>query len=284
MIKLFKLLFIVLLLMFCFSLIMKWHRNNHRFCENPFKLEDYSDRKKLFTICKDKIYYDNELITDKNKNPEIFYTKTAIPKLEVTIYSVNKQEIIAIFPVADMFVWYARGVNIFVKENGKYKEIFKRGIDELTGRWRGVRIVGADSISSFDPKIIVVNQDLGQLAFEGIRIPWSDYYDFYEKNFKYVLANDKHRMEFEQMKKNYEELDLKSCAGGMPELAGKKISDLYQSRKSFENFCFKEVDYPYISKDEATIFLKGKKAIELILGGKNLSIDDVKNVKLDDIK
>lgn len=264
-------------------LIKKWYPKNNIFCENPFKLEDYSDRKKLFTICKDKIYYDNELIADKSKNPEIFDSKAAIPKLEVAIYLVNKQELIAIFPVADMVTWYARGSNIFIKVNGKYKEVFKRSIDELTGRWRGVRIAGADSIYS-DPKTIIVNQDLGQLAFEGERIPWSDYYDFDEKNFRYVLANNKHRMEFEQLKKNYEELDLKSCQGESPANAGLKVSDLYPTRKSFEHFCFNESLTPYVSKDQAIVFLKGKKAIEFILGGKNLSMDDIKNVKLDDIK
>ncbi|EKD94580.1 MAG: hypothetical protein ACD_26C00031G0003 [uncultured bacterium] len=284
MVKLFKLLFIVLPFIFLFLLILKWYPKNNIFCENPVKLEDYSNRKKLFTICKDKIYYGNELITDRNKSPEIFDSKVAIPKLEVTIYSINKQEFIAIFPVADMFTWYARGANIFVKENGRYKEIFKRGIDELSGRWRGVRIVGTDSIYSFDPKTIIVNQDLGQLAFEGNRILWSDYYDLNEKNFKYVLANDKHRIEFEQMKKNYEELDLKSCAGESPTLSSQKISDLYPSRKSFIHFCFNESIAPYISKDQATIFLKGKKAVDLILAGKNLSMDDIKNVKLEDIK
>lgn len=283
MIKHLKLFFIVLLLVFSFSLIMKWYLDNNKFCENPFKLEDYSDRKKLFTICKDKIYYGNELITDKNKNPEIFEAKVAIPKLEVVIYSVNNQEFIAIFPVADMVTWYARGANIFIKDNGKYKEVFRRGIDELSGRWRGVRIAGADSIYT-DPKTIIVNQDLGQLAFEGERIFWSDYYDFDDKSNKYILANNKHLIEFGQMKKNYEELDLKSCAGESPTLLGQKISDLYPSRKSFVHFCFNESIDPYISKDQATIFLKGKKAIDLILAGKNLSMDDIKNVKLEDIK
>jgi len=283
--KLFKFLFTVLFLVVFIFLIKKWYPKNNIFCENPFKLEDYSDRKKLFTICEDKIYYGNELITDKNKNPEIFSAKAVIrPKLEVAIYLVNKQELIAIFPVANMFTWYASGVNIFVKENGKYKEIFKRDLDKLSGRWRGVRIVGSDSVASFDPKTIIVDQDLGDMGGNGIRVFWSDYYDFDEKNFKYVLSNYKHRMDFEQFKKNYEKLDLESCSKELPANAGLKVSDLYPTRKSFEHFCFNESLSPYISKDQATIFLQGKKAIDLILDGKNLSMDDIKNVKLDDVK
>lgn len=272
-------LLVVLLLISSLFSIKKQYFNGQSFCKNPVKLEDNSDRKKLFTVCSDKIFYDNILVTDKSKNPEIFDTKLATPKLEVVIYSIDSRDLILIFPIASMATWYAKGVNVFVNENGKHKEIFKRGIDELSGRWRGVEIMGQDSIYSSGLASIVVNQDLGSLQFEGDRISWSDYYDFDKQNLKFVLANNKHKYEFEKKKKIYEEQDSKFCSGESPVLIGKKISDLYPTRKSFEHFCFDESSVPYVSKGQATIFLKAKKAIDRILGGENLSINDIKDIE-----
>lgn len=252
-------------------------------CKNPTKFEDYTDRDKRLHICEDSINYGDLMVTDKKSTPGIFEYKFNDqdpwkPTHEVIVYSIDKDEFIAIFPVINPQSWYRRSGYIFQKTEDSYKLIFERDFESLSGRWTGVRFDENGSV--FDSNVLVVNQDLGALGPEGQRIRWTDYYQWDSNKNSYILANDKMGFRMKELIKSYDELDLVACGNESQDLVGKRISELYQARSKNDHFCNDTSPVPYISNKQATLFLKAKKALESNSNGDNKSFKDIKSVDI----
>lgn len=252
-------------------------------CKNPTKLEDYTDRDKRLLICEDSVTYGDVMVTNKNNTPGIFEYKFNDqdpwePTHEVIVYSIDKDEFIAIFPVINPQSWYRRSGYIFQKTEDSYKLIFDRDFESLSGRWTGVRFDENGSV--FDSNVLVVNQDLGALGPEGQRIRWTDYYQWDSNKNSYILANDKMGFRMKELIKSYDELDLVACGNESQDLVGKRISELYQTRSQNDHFCIDNSPVPYISNKQATLFLKAKKALDANSKGDNKSYNDIESINL----
>ncbi len=253
-------------------------------CSSPTKLEDYSNRQDHLLICKDLISYGKRVVATREQYPALFEYKVfqdekpSTPQFEAVIYFLDEKEFIAIFPIINPVVSYTRAGYVFEKENNGYKLIFERPFSSLSGRWTGVRFSGGGSI--FEGNSIEVYQDLGVLAGLGNVIPWSDYYDWDSAQNTYVLANNKHIFDIKDMQKRYEDMNGSNCEKQSSTKLSNKILDLYPTRKNIDHYCPDNSQVPFVTKEQATSFMKGLKALEMIKNGANISKEDVEKIKL----
>ena len=252
-------------------------------CKNPTKMEDYTDGKERLAICKDIIKYGNQTVTTREDTPDLFGYRfndkeTWNVTQEVVAYKLDNKEFIAIFSVVNPQSWYKRSGYIFQKDGENFKPIFHKTFDDLSGRWAGVRFDENGSV--FEPNAIAVNQDFGYMGPLGQRIYWRDYYVWDAAKDTFVLANDKMSFRLDEIRKTYSELDQEACGNESPSMVGRKISDLYTTRKNSEHFCNDSSPVPYISNTQAELFLKAKKALDEIGQGKNYSFKDIENINL----
>lgn len=253
-------------------------------CKNPTKIEDYTDGKERLTVCKDSVKYGNTIITTKDKTPGIFEYKfdeddTWEPTHEVIVYKIDNKDYVAIFPVINPQSWYMRSGYIFQKNENEYKLIFSKTFKDLNGRWMGVRFDENGSV--FEPNSIAVNQDFGEMGPLGQRISWRDYYTWNSSKNTYVLANNEMSFRLDEIRKYYDETDLEACGNESPSLKGKRISELYAIRKTFDHFCDDSSPVPFINNKQAEMFLKAKKALYEIGQGKNYSFSEIENIELE---
>jgi len=280
-----KILLIIILIISAFFISSKSYSSliNDDTCKNPTQIEDYTDRDIRLTICKDLIKYGDTTVVRKEDDPELFEYRLNDKEIwnvthEVVVYKINNNEYIAIFPVVNPQSWYKRSGYIFQKSDDSFKLIFKRDFDSLSGRWTGVRFDENGSV--FDPNVLIVNQDFGALGPDGQRIRWTDYYIWNEIKKNYELANNKMSFRFTEIRNAYDEIDLNACGNESPELKGSKISDLYTIRQNNEHFCDDESPVPYISNEQAEMFLKAKKALVEINQGKNHSFNNIERMDI----
>jgi hypothetical protein len=253
-------------------------------CKNPTKLEDYTDRKERLVICKDTIRYGNQIVTTRKDAPDLFGYRfndkeTWDVTQEVVAYKLDNKEFIAIFSVENPQTWYLRSGYIFQKDGNDFKLIFNKSFKDLNGRWAGVRFDENGSV--FDSNAIAVNQDFGYMGPLGQRIYWRDYYIWDSAKNTYILANDKMSFRLDEIRKTYDELDQEACGNESPSMKGRRISALYESRKNHEHFCDDSSPVPFISNNQAEMFLKAKKALDEIGQGKNYSFNEIKNIDLE---
>jgi len=253
-------------------------------CKNPTKLEDYTDGKERLVICKNTIRYGNQTVTTRRDAPDLFGYRfndkeTWDVTQEVVAYKLDNKEFIAIFSVENPQTWYLRSGYIFQKDGDEFKLIFNKSFKDLKGRWAGVRF--DENGSLFDSNAIAVNQDFGYMGPLGQRIYWRDYYIWDSAKNTYVLANDKMSFRLDEIRKTYDELDREACGNESPSMKGRRISELYDSRKNHEHFCNDSSPVPYISNTQAEMFLKAKKALDEIGQGKNYSFNEIKNIDLE---
>lgn len=265
--------------------LYKYHLNKSTDdCKNPTKLEDYTDGKENLVICKDSIKFGNKIVTTRTKTPDLFGYRFNDKEIwdvtqEVVIYKLDKKEFLAIFSVVNPQTWYMRSGYIFQREGDDFKLIFSKSYKDLNGRWTGVRF--DENGSLFESGAIAVNQDFGEMGFLGQRISWRDYYTWDSSKNTYVLANNEMSFRLDEMRKYYEETDLEACGNESAAMKGKKISDLYATRKNFDHFCDDSSPVPFITNKQAEMFLKAKKALDEIGQGKNYSFAEVKNINLE---
>lgn len=252
-------------------------------CKNPPKMEDYTSGKERLVICKDTIQYGNQTVTTRKDTPDLFGYRfndkeTWDVTQEVVAYKLDNKEFIAIFSVVNPQTWYKRSGYIFQKDGNKFKLIFHKSFEDLNGRWTGVRF--DENGSLFDSNAIAVNQDFGYMGPLGQRIYWRDYYVWDSSKNTFILANDKMSFRLDEIRKTYNELDQEACGNESPSMVGRKISDLYSTKKNSEHFCNDSSPVPYISNAQAEMFLKAKKALVEIGQGKNYSFSEIKNIAL----
>lgn len=257
---------------------------NNDDCKNPTKMEDYTDGKERLVICKDKIQYGDKTVTTREDTPDLFGYRfndkeTWDVTQEVVAYKLDNKEFIAIFSVVNPQSWYKRSGYIFQKDGENFKPIFHKTFDDLSGRWAGVRFDENGSV--FEPNAIDVNQDFGYIGPLGQRIYWRDYYVWDSSKNTFVLSNDKMSFRLDEIRKTYNELDQEACGNESPSMVGKKISDLYSTRKNSEHFCNDSSSVPYISNEQVGMFLKAKKALNEIAQGKNYSFSEINNIELE---
>lgn len=253
-------------------------------CKNPTKIEDYTDRDKAYRICESTVMYGDIIVANKEDYPDLFgylFNNKEVwdVKQEVVVYKIEENEFIAIFPVVNPYTWYMRSGYIFQKMDGEYKLVFSKPFKDLQGRWTGVRFDENGSI--FDSNAIAVNQDFGEMGYAGQRISWRDYYTWDSSKNTYVLANNKMTFRLNEMRKYYEDTDLEACGNESSVMEGKRISELYSTRRAYEHFCDDSSPHPYISKNQVEMFLKAKKALDEIAEGKNYSFSEIKKISLE---
>jgi hypothetical protein len=246
-------------------------------------MEDYTNGKERLLICKDTIQYGDKTVTTRKDTPDLFGYRfndkeTWDVTQEVVAYNLDNKEFIAIFSVVNPQSWYKRSGYIFQTDGDNFKPIFHKTFDDLSGRWAGVRFDENGSV--FEPNAIVVNQDFGYMGPLGQRIYWRDYYVWDSTKNTFTLSNDKMSFRLDEIRKTYNELDLEACGNESPSMVGRKISDLYSTRKNSEHFCNDSSPVPYISNAQAELFLKAKKALDEIGQGKNISYEQVENIDL----
>jgi len=252
-------------------------------CKNPTKYEDYLTKDKRLLICKDTIKYGNTIVAKKEELPDLFVYKFNdnedwAATYEAVAYKIQNDEYIAIFPVINPQSWYKRSGYVFQKEDNSYKLIFERNFDSLEGRWTGVRFDENGSV--FDPSVIVVNQDLGALGYDGQRIRWTDFYEWNANKKTYDLANNKMGYRMKDIIEASDEIDGTACGIESASMKGKKISDLYAIKKENDHFCDDNSPVPYITNGQATLFLKTRKALIENTQGKNYSFNDIDSIEL----
>lgn len=277
-------LFVVFIAIAGFAFYKYIPNNSAEECKNPTKMEDYTDGKERLVICKDIIQYGDKTVTTRKDTPDLFAYRfndkeTWDVTQEVVAYKLDNKEFIAIFSVVNPQSWYKRSGYIFQKDGDNFKPIFHKTFDDLSGRWAGVRFDENGSV--FEPNAIAVNQDFGYIGPLGQRIYWRDYYVWDSSKNTFVLSNDKMSFRLDEIRKTYNELDQEACGNESPSMVGKKISDLYSTRKNSEHFCNDSSPVPYISNAQAEMFLKAKKALDEIGQGKNYSFSEIKNIKLE---
>lgn len=265
---------------------LKYFLSSKNNCVNPFEVQDYTESKKeSVRICGDKLFRGSIEVVSRSQFPDLFEYKLNKDKEPVKtehrirIFSREKNsEYVSIISVIDWATWFNSSIGIYRKEGSTYKQVFKRTFSDNGGRWVYIYFLSSQPESYND--ILTISGDLGYLGCYSCRINWTDYYDWSDSQKTFVMANNKHTEEFKKLLEEYETNDITICKNEAN--LDESITNLYPTRKGKKKFCSDSAVVPYTSFDQATIFLKTKKAIGEIIDGKNISINEVKNIKLSD--
>jgi hypothetical protein len=250
------------------------HRNG---CHNPTEFKDTTTaRDQVLSVCEESIFLGDLLVVDKHQAPEIFEHSMGRPEIEAASYEIDEVEYVAIFPVVNAMTWYARGGYVFKREQDTLVKVFGKDISQLNGRWTGVRFLENGSLTEYET--LVINQDVVMLGAMGFQVRWSDYYEWQPEQQAYALANNKQSYRLSELMEEYERWDTEGCL--LTSGIEASLSSLYQTRRGQERFCDDNAEVPYITNDQATKFLKAKKALELNLEGENISFDDIEEMLL----
>lgn len=285
--------FIVLILfVVCFLTVVYFYKNNKNNCVNPFELKDFTSRKETVRICDNVLYRGSTKVVSKNEYPDLFeflLNKSNKPdevKQYARVFEKDKQEYVSMKSTIDYGSWNNSSIGIYRKEDNKYKLIFKKAFSDNKGRW--VNIEFGEDFSGRDPYYylnyqgegISISGDIGYLGCLGAcRLLWWDYYDWDSNKKTFVLANNKHPEAFKKLLENYEDFDKTKCLSEAN--IAESISNLYPVRKNKEKICSDDVKEPATTLRQAETLLKGKKAIELIISGENISNSQVDKIVLE---
>ncbi len=261
-------------------------------CFNPYELKDFTSGKEVARICNDTLLIDSKKVVSKKEFPDLFefkLDKDSKPdkvKQYVRIFEKDKQEYVSLKSYIDYGPWNNSAIGIYRKEGNKFTLIFKKTFNENLGRWVNIEF-GEDSTGrdplyyiNYHGEGISVSGDIGYLGCYGAcRLLWWDFYDWDSGKKTFVLANNKHVDEFKRLLADYKERDNTTCMNEAN--VSESITNLYPIRKNKEIFCSDNAVQPYTTPKQAEILLKGEKAIELIIGGQNISNSQVDKVKID---
>lgn len=254
-------------------------------CKNPIEIiNDSSAKQETVRICGNKIVRGQIKVVDKNEYPDLFeyiFNNVAEPTDQyVTVFAKYNVEYVSIISVHDHSSWFVSAIGIYKKEANSYKEIFKQSyFKEDFGRWVRFDLLDIPGGTDYQPTLSI-SGDLGNLGCYGCRMNWVDYYDWDKDKGTLVLSNNKHPQQFEELLAEYEEKDKKACTFENPLLTNKVISEIYKSRKDYQKLCDDNSAVPFITPDQAIVFLKAKTTIKQIISGENLSHKDIDNTTL----
>lgn len=279
----------VLALVITLLVSIDFYISNQKICTNPYELKDFTSSIERVEVCNNKIYKGSTQIVSKDEYPDLFEfklnDKSEKLKQYVRVFEKDKAEYISIKSIMDYTSWNTSSIGIYRKENNEYTLVFKKGFDDSQGRW--VDIEFGEDYSYRDRYFylnargegLTISGDIGYLGCYGeCRLLWWDHYDWDSKKRTFVLANNKHPDEFQKLLESYEDFDKNRCQDEAG--VNKSISELYKIRKDKEKICGDGVGEPATTPEQAKMLLKGMRAINLILDGKNISINDVGGVEL----
>lgn len=270
------------------------YTKNKKECVNPFELKDFTSGKERVLVCGDTIYRGNLAVVNKKEFPDLFQfllndkkdTKPDKVSQYVRVFEDNKKTYVSIKSVIDYESWNNNALGVFRKEKNSYKLVFKKSFKDNPGRWVDI-VFGEDYISRnnvFSLNMhgigMSISGDIGYLGCYGAcRMLWADYYEWSSDKGTFVLANNKSPDQFKALLKGYQEYDNTKCQSESD--VNEPISALYLTRKDKEKICSDDAIAPYTTSGQAAMLLKGIKAINFIIGGKNIGIGQVKDIKLD---
>ncbi len=265
---------------------------NSSICVNPFELKDSSSaRKEIVRICNNTLYRGSIKVVSKNEYPDLFefiLNKDSEPDKvvqKVRVFEEDKQEYVSIISIIDYASWNNSSIGIYRKEKDKYTLVFKKSFKDNPGRWVDIEF-GEDSVSrenmfalSIIGEGITISGDIGYLGCSGgCRMLWWDFYDWDSNIGTFVLANNKHPENFKRLLEDYEQMDQTTCQTEAN--VSESITNLYPIRKDKEKICSDDVREPATSLEQAKMLLKGKRAIELIIKGENISNSQVDKIEI----
>lgn len=282
----------VLALIIVFSASLYSFKKTQSECINPLELKDFTTGTEKIEVCGDKIYRGKTVVISKGEFPDLFEhklnadSKSTRLKQYIRVFEKDKKEYVSIKSIIDYVSWNNSAIGIYRKTDDGYVEIFKRDFSDNQGRW--VDIEFGEDYSYRDSYFylnahgegLTVSGDIGYLGCYGAcRLLWWDYYEWDSDKKTFALANNKHQEEFKKLLENYEDFDETKCQ----DEAGvdKSIPELYKTRKGKNKICNDDVVEPATTVEQAEILLKGMKAIEMILEGRNISISEVEKVEID---
>ncbi|MBI4973540.1 hypothetical protein HZC27_02950 [Candidatus Roizmanbacteria bacterium] len=268
------------------------YKKDKRNCLNPFEVKDFTSGKERVMICDKTLYKGSVKVVDNKEYPDLFQfllNKDSKPnevKQYVRIFEKDKTELVSVKSTIDYGSWNSSAIGIYRKEKSNtYTLIFKKAFKDNPGRW--INIEFGEDFSNRDPYFylnyqgsgISISRDIGYLGCYGAcRLLWWDYYDWDPVKKTFVLANNKNPEAFKKLLENYKQLDKNACLDESS--VTDSISELYPIRKDKEKICSDDATAPFTTAAQAEMLLKGKKAIELIIGGENISMSDVGKVKI----
>lgn len=270
---------------------VNYRNSNIPKCLSPYEIKSTLPNSEIIKICDNILYANSIKIVSEKEFPDLFNhhykndDKLNEVKQYIRVFEKDNQEYISVKSEFDQVSLVDSAIGIYRKENDKYNLVFKRTFDDNQGRW--VNIEFGEDYSSRDPlfyltshgKGFSISGDIGYLGCVGAcRLLWWDYYDWDSNKKTFVLENNKHTEQFKRLLDNYEEMDKDTCPNEAN--VSESISNLYQVRKNKEKICSDNAEEPATTIGQAEMLLKGKKAIELILAGENISMSQVKNVKI----
>lgn len=271
----FKILFFVIIIT---SLKFFLLANNN--CVNPFEVRDYRmSKKEIVKICNNKLYFGSKKIVDKKDYQDLFEYKVS-DKFEPTeqhviIFEQSNKTYVSVISIVNGVSWYRSAIGVYRKNSNNFELVFKKDFSENKGRYSEINFFSMDEKGA-GIKGLTISRDVGHLGCYGCLMEWTDYYDWDQNKQTFVLSNNKHAFEFSKLLEKYQNEDESACND--VNYAKASITELYKYRKGIEKFCDDNAIVPYISSDQATIFLKAKKAIGEIINGKNISIEDLESI------
>lgn len=284
--------FFVLFFIICI-LILHFYKSRGN-CVNPFEVKNFIQGNKIIQICNNILFVGSIKVVSDKEFPDLFrysLNKDSKP-YEVVQYIRNykerETELISFVSTIDSITWNKSAIGIFRKEkDGEYKLIFKREFKDNQGRWVDINF-GIDYVDK-DPYFFLrskgsgfsIKGDIGMLGCYGAcRMPWQDFYDWDDNKGTYVIVNNEKPEIFKKLMNSYDNLDKSTCQNKIGESL--TISELYPIRKDKLKFCSDTSEVPYTTNTQAKNFLKAKKAIQMIINGKNLSSSDISKINLGD--
>jgi len=285
---------IIFLTFLLFVVYLFFHFNTvNKDCINPFEVKDFTSGRKKVMICNKVLYIGSVKLVSNREFPDLFQfllnkdDKPNEVKQYVRIFEKDNTELVSIKSTINYGSWNNSALGIFQKDkDNTYKLIFKKAFKDNSGRW--VNIEFGEDYSTKDPYFylnypgsgISISGDIGYLGCYGAcRMLWWDYYDWDSEKKSFVLVNNKHPEAFKKLLENYEQLDKNSCLDESS--VTDSITDLYPTRKDKEKICSDDAIVPYTTSKQAEMLLKGKKAIQSVINGQNISISEVNKIVLD---
>jgi hypothetical protein len=261
-------------------------------CKIPFEVKNFISSNEIIRVCDGTFYKGSTKIVSKSEYPDLFEfrlnedSKPNDVEQYVRVFEKDKQEYVSIRSFIDYSSWFKNSIGIYRKENNEYVLVFKKSFSDNSGRW--VNIEFGEDTMNIDPYLstnyrgegLAISGDIGYLGcFGGCRLLWWDFYDWDSTQKTYVLANNKNQDYFKNLLVDYEDFDKTYCLKNAN--VSKSIASLYLLRKDKEKICSDDAVEPAATIKQAEILLKGIKAIKSIIGGENISMSEVSEVKIE---
>lgn len=216
------------------------------------------------------------LIEDKNSFYDLFHFQAGTDKKdyedfwildEALPFPKQNHRFFALVGTYNSGGTYKQAVGVYQFKNNKIDRVFKRGFDDISGRWSGAIL--SESIPE-----IQLKGDLGMIGCGGCRMNWFDYYLWNPQTNSFELNNAPHTLEYQTLLKEYEDTDMKGCRSSVgtrnDEHANKSFTQLLQEYPNINMYCDDSLG---IKKETLITFFKIKSSIEKITQGENITYE-----------